>query len=74
MSKKFTFLQAAKEYRITPREIDVARLLGKGKPRKNIADSLQISVRTVDVHLARLRDKLDVSTSFELSFLFSHYR
>lgn len=58
---------------ITPREMQVAALLGKGNPRKIIADRLNVSPKTLDVYLSRLRFKFNVHTTFELSCIFSHY-
>jgi two-component system response regulator DctR len=40
-----------------------------GKPNKLIADALGISVRTVEVHRARLFDKMDVRSAVELANL-----
>ena len=47
---------------LTPRERDVLRLLIKGQTDRQIADSLFISPRTAQGHVARLFDKLGVST------------
>ena len=47
---------------LTPRERDVLRLLVAGQTDREIAESLFISPRTAQGHVARLFDKLDVST------------
>jgi two-component system, LuxR family, response regulator FixJ len=47
---------------LTPRELDVLRHLAKGEPNKIIAHELGISPRTVEIHRARLMDKLSVSS------------
>ncbi len=65
---------AAKTYDLSRRENDVAALLAKGTPRKNIADRLELSVNTIDVYLRNLRRKCRVETTFELHCIFSHYR
>lgn len=43
---------------LTPREIEVLRLLANGFTTRIIAQMLTISVRTVQSHIAKLRDKL----------------
>jgi two-component system, LuxR family, response regulator FixJ len=47
---------------LTPRELDVLRHLAKGEPNKIIAHELGISPRTVEIHRARLMDKLSASS------------
>lgn len=42
----------------TPRELDVMRLLVQGLPNKGIADTLNISPRTVEIHRAHVMDKM----------------
>jgi len=54
---------------LTDRERDVMRLVAKGLPNKLIADELDISVRTVEVHRARVFDKMDVRSAVELANL-----
>lgn len=46
---------------LTEREIEVLRLILEGKSSKEVAASLCCSKRTVDFHLARVYQKLDVS-------------
>jgi two-component system response regulator DctR len=41
----------------------------QGLPNKLIADQLNISVRTVEVHRARVFEKMDVKSAVELSNL-----
>ena len=52
---------------LTERERDVMRLVADGRPNKLIADELGISVRTVEVHRARVFEKMDVKSAVELS-------
>jgi two-component system, LuxR family, response regulator DctR len=54
---------------LTERERDVMRLVTQGLPNKLIADQLQISVRTVEVHRARVFDKMSVKSAVELANL-----
>lgn len=54
---------------LTERERDVMQLVAKGMPNKLIADELSISVRTVEVHRARVFDKMEVKSAVELANL-----
>ena len=54
---------------LTERERDVMRLVSRGLPNKLIADQLAISVRTVEVHRARVFDKMEVKSAVELANL-----
>jgi len=54
---------------LTDRELDVMRLVVGGLPNKLVADQLDISVRTVEVHRARVFDKMDVKSAVELANL-----
>jgi two-component system, LuxR family, response regulator DctR len=54
---------------LTDRERDVLRLVTEGLPNKLIADQLDISVRTVEVHRARVFDKMGVKSAVELANL-----
>lgn len=54
---------------LTERERDVMRLVIEGLPNKLIADQLDISVRTVEVHRARVFDKMTVKSAVELTNL-----
>lgn len=52
---------------LTERERAVMQLVVEGLPNKRIADQLDISVRTVEVHRARVFDKMAVKSAVELS-------
>jgi two-component system response regulator DctR len=54
---------------LTDRERDVMRCVIEGLPNKLIADQLSISVRTVEVHRARVFDKMGVKSAVELANL-----
>lgn len=54
---------------ITEREREVLRLVIDGRPNKLIADELNISVRTVEVHRARVFEKMEVKSAVELARL-----
>lgn len=51
---------------MTKRERQVATLLSEGQTSKEIARTLEISPRTVDVHRARLMEKFNARNSLEL--------
>jgi two-component system response regulator DctR len=52
---------------LTERERDVMRLVVEGRPNKLIADALNISVRTVEVHRAHVFEKMGVKSAVELA-------
>lgn len=54
---------------LTPREHEVLQQVVQGRQNKVIADALSISVRTVEVHRARLFEKLKVGSVLELAQL-----
>jgi len=54
---------------LTEREQEVMHLVIAGRANKQIADELDISVRTVEVHRARVFDKMDVKSAVELANL-----
>lgn len=57
---------------LTERERDVMHRVIDGRPNKLIADELGISVRTVEVHRARVFEKMDVKSAVELANLLRH--
>jgi len=57
---------------LTDREREVMRLVVEGRPNKLIADELDISVRTVEVHRARVFDKMNVKSAVELANLLAN--
>ena len=63
-----TLLQALLEG-LTDRERNVMRLVVSGLPNKLVADQLDISVRTVEVHRARVFDKMGVKSAVDLANL-----
>jgi two-component system response regulator NreC len=51
---------------LTPRELEVLKLIAQGLSNQSIADQLGLSRKTVDVHRANLMRKLDLHTVTEL--------
>lgn len=52
---------------LTPREREILQLLAEGENSEEIADTLQIGVRTVDVHRKNLMDKLQLKSIAQLT-------
>ena len=53
---------ASRLQNLTPREFDVLRLMVEGKANKVIAIDLDISQRTVEIHRARVMEKLEANS------------
>lgn len=54
---------------LTPREIEILRLIGKGCSRNSISDKIHISKHTLDNHRKHIREKLNIKNAAE----FFHY-
>jgi DNA-binding NarL/FixJ family response regulator len=52
--------------RLTPRELDILRLIGRGMARGEIAKQLCRSVKTIDGHQDRMAKKLGVASRSDL--------
>ena len=52
--------------RITPRELEIVRLLAEGKSNKEISIQLGITVKTVETHRSKIMLKLDLHSLAEL--------
>lgn len=52
---------------LTPRELDIVRLVGKGLNNKEIAEELGVTVTTVRTHLNRVYGKLGPGSRVELA-------
>jgi two-component system response regulator DctR len=65
---------AARLAALTPRERQVMERVLAGDYNKTIADSLRIAVRTVEVHRARIFEKMGVRSAVELSQLLAPRR
>lgn len=57
---------------LTPRELDIVRLVGKGLRNKDIADQLGVAVTTVRTHLSNVYDKLEPGSRVELALYAAH--
>jgi two-component system response regulator FixJ len=57
---------------LTPRELEVMILIAKGFSSKEIGKQLNISNRTIDVHRAKLMDKMEATDLAELTVMVMH--
>jgi DNA-binding NarL/FixJ family response regulator len=51
---------------LSDRELEVFEFLGKGRETKQIAEDLEISMKTVQAYCARIKDKLKLANATEL--------
>ena len=51
---------------LSDRELEVFNLLGQGLETRQIADTLNISIKTVQAYCARIKEKLNLSSAAEL--------
>jgi DNA-binding NarL/FixJ family response regulator len=52
--------------RLSDREFEVFQLIGQGKGTKEIAQHLNLSVKTVEVHRAKIKEKLSLLSATDL--------
>jgi DNA-binding NarL/FixJ family response regulator len=52
--------------RLSDREFEVFQLIGEGKGTRDIAGHLHLSVKTVEVHRAKIKEKLNLKTATDL--------
>jgi DNA-binding NarL/FixJ family response regulator len=58
---------------LSPREHEILRLLARGKAYKEMADVLGVSLGTINTHVRRIYQKLQVSSRSEAVSLFSTF-
>lgn len=51
---------------LSDRELEVFRMIGRGMKTREIAESLHISIKTVQVYCARIKDKLNLADATQL--------
>jgi DNA-binding NarL/FixJ family response regulator len=51
---------------LSDRELEVFELLGQGRGTRQIADLLRVSLKTVQAHCARIKEKLNLDSATEL--------
>jgi two-component system response regulator DctR len=62
-----------RKFKLTPRETEVARQVCAGNPSKLIAAALDISTRTVEMHLARIRKKTQCQTTLQTALFLQNF-
>ena len=65
--KRLSQTQVPAPSALTPREREVLQLMAEGKTTKEIAFSLTLSVKTVEVHRQRIMEKLNIYSIAELT-------
>jgi DNA-binding NarL/FixJ family response regulator len=51
---------------LTDRELEVMQLLGKGASTRSIAETLHLSIKTIETHRAHIKEKLRFQESDEM--------
>ena len=54
---------------LTPRELEVLKLIAEGYKNKEISDYLCVSVKTVDKHRSNIMKKLDLHSASALTLV-----
>jgi DNA-binding NarL/FixJ family response regulator len=52
---------------LTDRQLQVFRLIGQGRTTRQIAETLSLSIKTIESHREHIKDKLTIETSVELA-------
>ena len=55
--------------RLSPRELEVARAVGRGLSNADISAALHLSVATVKAHVSRLLEKLEADNRVQVALL-----
>ena len=51
---------------LSDRELEVLQLLGKGHSTRSIADTLHLSIKTIETHRAHIKEKLGFQDSEDM--------
>lgn len=63
---KFAFKRETVKVYLTPREREVLSMIGAGKATREIANALAVSVKTIETHRSRIKEKTGLQTNAEL--------
>jgi DNA-binding CsgD family transcriptional regulator len=58
---------------LSDRELQVFRLIGQGRTTRQIAETLTLSIKTIESHLEHIKNKLNLTTSAELAQRATHW-
>ncbi len=53
--------------RLSDRELEVFRLIGEGRGTREIAESLHLSIKTIETYRAHIKEKLSIRSAAELA-------
>ncbi|HMO52050.1 MAG TPA: response regulator transcription factor [Kiritimatiellia bacterium] len=53
--------------RLSDRELEVFRLIGEGRGTREIAESLHLSIKTIETYRAHIKEKLSIKSAAELA-------
>jgi DNA-binding CsgD family transcriptional regulator len=53
---------ASIKYKLTPQEIKIASLIRQGKKTKEIAEIMNLSIRTIEFHRTKIREKIGLQS------------
>tara|TARA_B100001093_G_C26592746_1_gene912265 strand:- start:215 stop:874 length:660 start_codon:yes stop_codon:yes gene_type:complete len=71
--RTFIFNFENKFGKLTKREAEIAELIAFNNSNKAIAEKLEISVRTIELHRSRIFEKMEVSSATEIAAKFEKY-
>lgn len=74
LKTKFYIPKIKNSISLSLKEIDVIELLIKGNKDKEIAEKLNNSHRTIQFHIAKIKNKLNCTNLAELGFVISKYK
>lgn len=58
---------------LSDRELEIFELIGRGRSSRDIADSLLLSIKTVETHRSHIKQKLKIKTATELAHRAFHW-
>jgi DNA-binding CsgD family transcriptional regulator len=59
--------KSASDLQLTPRQLEIARLIAEGLTNRQVADRLFLSERTVETHITNILNKLDLNSRVQLT-------
>jgi non-specific serine/threonine protein kinase len=65
--QRVSLVEPAEPMPLTPRELEVAVLIGRGHTNRRIAEDLVIAERTAETHARNIREKLGLSTRAQIA-------